>query len=100
MAIPITNGEAFIAAPLKDGETCLNFQDADGLIPVIELALAMDSGEVSRMQQAGRDYYDRFLEPKSFAGSVIGTNEVKILVNAEEKCVPLVFPDKKFSRNI
>ncbi len=89
MAIPITNGEAFIAAPLKDGETCLNFQDADGLIPVIELALAMDSGEVSRMQEAVRDYYERFLEPEAFVENAIRSNSTRILVNAEENSVPL-----------
>jgi hypothetical protein len=91
MAIPITNGEAFIAAPLKDGEACLNFQDADGLLPVIELALAMDEREVEWMRRAVLDYYDRFLDPKAFGERFIRTNSTRILVNAEEKSVPLVF---------
>jgi hypothetical protein len=60
----------------------------------------MDSGEVSRMQEAVQDYYERFLDLKAF-GQIFGEAGLnRVLVNAEEKSVPLVFPDKKFSRNI
>ncbi len=92
-AIPITNGGAFMAEPLTDGVNCLEFEDAVGLVSVIERALAMDSGEVSRMQQAGRDYYDRFLEPQALAERLRQSDCGKILVNAEENSVPLVFTE-------
>lgn len=95
-AIPITNGGAFMAEPLSNGKTCLDFQDQDGLVAAVERALAMDSGEVSRMQEAVRDYYERFLEPQALAERLRQSDCGKILVNAEENSVPLVFPD--FSR--
>ncbi len=41
--------------------------NVEGLVAVIEQASAMDADEVSRMRQAGRDFYERFLEPKAFA---------------------------------
>ena len=56
-----------MAEPLKDGETCLEFQDLEGLVAAVERALAMDEREVERMRSYVRDYYDRFLEPKAFA---------------------------------
>ena len=95
-AIPITNGEAFIAAPLKDGETCLNFQDAVGLVSVIERALAMDEREVERMRRAVLDYYELFLDPKAFGERFIRTNSTRILVNAEENSLPLVFSMSRY----
>ena len=98
-AIPITNGGAFMAGPLTDGLNCLEFEDAVGLVSVIERALAMDSGEVSRMQQAGWDYYDRFLGPAAFAQRMLQLNDKQILVNAEEKSVQLVFPEKNYTKN-
>jgi glycosyltransferase involved in cell wall biosynthesis len=88
-AIPITNGAAFMSEPLKAGETCLDFQDFESFVSVINLAMAMDENEVAQMRNTVRDYYDRFLEPKSFAKSVIHANAGKILVNAEENSVPL-----------
>jgi len=93
-AIPITNGRAFIAKPLANGMNCLEFQDEDGLVAVIEFALAMDEREVERMRRAVLDYYERFLDSKSFAESVIHSHAGKILLNAEEKSVLLVFPGK------
>ena len=83
-----------MAEPLKNGETCLDFQHADGLLPVIELALAMDEREVERMRQATRVYYERFLEPKAFAEGLRRSDCIRVLVNAEEKSVPLVFSGK------
>jgi hypothetical protein len=47
------------------------------------------------MRRSVLDYYERFLEPKFFAESVIRANAGQILVNAEESSVPLVFPEKK-----
>jgi hypothetical protein len=92
-AIPITNGGAFMAEPLSNGKTCLDFQDQDGLVAAVERALAMDSGEVSRMQEAVRDYYERFLEPQALAERLRQSDCGKILVNAEENSVPLVFTE-------
>jgi glycosyltransferase involved in cell wall biosynthesis len=89
--VPITNGGAFMAEPLSDGETCLEFEDVEDFVSVIDRAMAMDENEVARMRNTVRDYYDRFLAPKSFAESVIHANAGKILVNAEENSVPLVF---------
>jgi hypothetical protein len=80
-----------MAELLRDGETCLEFQDAEGFVSVIERALAMDDCEVVRMRESVRYYYDRVLEPKAFGESFIRTNSTRILVNAEEKSVPLVF---------
>jgi len=91
-AIPITNGGAFMAEPLKNGETCLEFQDEEESVAVIERALAMDPDEVPRMRQATRDYYERFLVPKAFAEELHRSDCIRVLVNAEEKSVPLVFP--------
>lgn len=86
-AIPITNGGAFMAESLKDGETCLDFQDAEGLVSAIEQALAMDCGEVEQMRGAVWDYYGRFLDPKAFGAGLGMTGFDRILVNAEEKSV-------------
>jgi len=91
-AIPITNAQNDIGPELSDGENCLNFQDKEGLVAVIKRALAMDTSEVLRMRQAVRDFYQRYLEPKSFAESVIHSRAGKILLNAEEKSVLFVFP--------
>ena len=51
----------------------------------------MDADEVSRMRLAVRDYYERFLGSKAFGERFIRTNSTRILVNAEEKSVPMVF---------
>jgi hypothetical protein len=93
-AIPITNGGAFMAEPLADGVNCLEFQDAEGLISVIERALAMDEREVARLRFAVGNYYDRFLEPWAFVESLLQANSSRILVNAEENSVPMVFLGK------
>ena len=95
-AIPITNGGAFMAEPLSNGKTCLEFQDLERLVAVIERALAMDESEVVRMRDTVRDYYDQFLDPKAFAEELSQSDCGKIFVNAEENSVPLVFPN--FSR--
>jgi hypothetical protein len=95
-AIPITNGGAFMAEPLADGINSLEFQNVEGLVAVIERALAMDECEVVRMRDTVRDYYDQFLDPKAFAEAFVHTKSRRILVNAEENSAPLVFPD--FSR--
>jgi len=93
-AIPITNAGSFMAEPLKDGETCLEFEDVEDLVTVIERALAMDAGEVLKMRQAVSDYYDRFLDPKAFAEELSRSDGGKVFVNAEENSVPFVFPGK------
>ena len=94
-AIPITNGGAFMAEPLKDGETCLEFEDEEDFVSVIERALAMDEREVERMRSYVRDYYDRFLEPKAFAEELSRSDCRRVFLNAEENSVPfVVFPGK------
>ena len=95
-AIPITNGGAFMAEPFADGINSLEFQNEEGLVAVIERALAMDEREVGRMRSSVRDYYDRFLDSKAFAETFVRSKSRRILVNAEENSAPLVFPD--FSR--
>ena len=85
-----------MAEPLSNGKTCLEFQDLERLVAVIERALAMDECEVVRMRDTVRDYYDQFLDPKAFAETFVRSKSRRILVNAEEKSVPLIFPD--FSR--
>ena len=97
-AIPITNGGALMAEPLRDGETCLEFQDGEGLVAVIESALGMDAGEVARMRKAVRDYYERFLDSKAFGETLVHSESGRVLVNAEENSVPLVFSRKFYSR--
>jgi glycosyltransferase involved in cell wall biosynthesis len=95
-AIPITNGGAFMAEPLADDVNCLAFEDEEGLVAVIECALAMNAGEVARVREAVRDYYERFLDSKAFGERFIRTNSTRIFVNAEENSVPLVFPGMVF----
>ena len=95
-AIPITNGGGYMAEPLKDGKTCLGFSDAEGLVVVIERTLAMDADEVSRMRQAVRDYYWRFLGSKAFAEELPHSEHRRVFVNAEENSVPLIFPGMVF----
>jgi hypothetical protein len=93
-AIPITNGGAFMAEPLKNGETCLEFRKAEGWVSVIERALAMNAGEVARTRQAVRDYYERFLDSKAFGEKLLRSESARVLVNAEENSVPFVFSGK------
>ena len=97
-AIPITNGEAFMAEPLSDGETCLEFEDAEDFVSVIERALAMNEREVGQMRSSVQNYYERFLDPKAFAETFVHTNSTRILVNAEESSVPLAASEFKIGR--
>jgi hypothetical protein len=96
-AIPITNGGEYMAEPLKDGETCLEFQDADGLLPVIDRALAMDAGDVELMRRAVLEHYDRFLEPKAFVEEFACCESERVFVNVEEKSVPFIYENLKFN---
>jgi len=95
-AVPLTNGGAFMAEPLKNGETCLEFQNAEGLVSMIERALSMDDRNVARMRGAVRDYYDRFLAPKAFAEELRRSKAGRIFLNAEENSVRFVFPGMVF----
>ncbi len=99
-AMPITNCGAYMAEPLKNGETCLEFQDEEGLVALIKRALAMDAGEVQQTRQATRDYYERFLAPKAFLEAIIRSNAGRILANAEEKSVPLACSQFRWSSTI
>lgn len=54
----------------------------------------MSDQEIEKMRQAVRDYYERFLDSKASWEGVILTNSTRILVNAEEHSVPLIFPEK------
>jgi hypothetical protein len=83
-----------MAEPLADDVNCLAFEDEEGLVAVIECALAMDAGRVKRMQFAVREYYNRFLEPKASAEELVGNESGRVFVNAEENSVPFVFPGK------
>ena len=94
-AIPITNGGAFMAEPLADGINSLEFQNEEGLLAVIERALAMDECEVVRMRDTVRVYYDQFLDPKAFAEELSRSDCRRVFLNAEENSVPfVVFPGK------
>jgi hypothetical protein len=95
-AIPITNGSLFMAEPLSNRGTCLEFEDAEGLVAVIEHALAMDAGEVELMRRAVLEYYDRFLEPKTSAQELVGNEGERVFVNAEENSVRLIFQGMVF----
>ena len=98
-AIPITNGGAFMAEPLVDDVNCLAFKNVEELAAAVERALAMDDCEVARIRKAVRDYYERFLDSKAFGERFIRTNSTRILVNAEEKSVPLVFSLSSYPMN-
>ena len=94
-AIPITNGGAFMAESLADGINSLEFQNEEGLVAVIERALAMDESEVVRMRDTVRDYYDQFLDPKACAEELSRSDCRRVFLNAEENSVPfVVFPGK------
>ena len=45
-AIPITNGGAFMAEPLSDVETCLEFSGEADMIAAIEKVLTMSDQEI------------------------------------------------------
>jgi hypothetical protein len=94
-AMPITNCGAYMAEPLSDGKTCLEFQDAESLVSVIDRAMAMDDHEVARMRNSVRYYYDRVLESRAFVESLIRSDSTRILVNAEENSVPLAYTEFK-----
>ena len=85
-----------MAEPLKDGETCLEFQDLERLVAVIERAFAMNVVEVEGTRRAVLDYYERFLDSKAFAEELVCCESGRGFVNAEENSAPLAFPD--FSR--
>lgn len=51
----------------------------------------MSDQEIEKMRQSVRDYFERFLELKAFAATLIRLNWHKIIVNAEEKSVPMVY---------
>jgi hypothetical protein len=93
-AIPITNGGAFMAESLKDGETCLAFSGEADFVAAIEKALSMSDQGIEKMRGSVWDYYGRFLDPKAFGAGLGMTGFDRILVNAEEKSVPFVFPGK------
>ena len=84
-----------MAEPLADDVNCLAFEDEEGLVAVIECALAMNAGRVTRMQFAVREYYNRFLEPKPSAEVVIRAHGGKILVNVEEKSMLFSYENLK-----
>ena len=83
-----------MAQPLEDGRNCLEFSGEADLIAAIENALAMSDQEIEKMRGAVWDYYGRFLDPKAFGAGLGMTGFDRILVNAEEKSVPFVFPGK------
>jgi hypothetical protein len=95
-AIPITNGGAFMAEPLADDVNCLAFKNVEELAAAVERALAMDVGEVERMRWAVLDYYERVLEPNAFGEKLLRSESARVLVNAEENSVPLVFAGMVF----
>jgi hypothetical protein len=37
------------------------------------------------------NYYDQFIDPKEFADNMTQANNSKIIVNAEEKSVPMLY---------
>ncbi len=90
-AIPITNAGNYMVPALRDGVDYLAFEDGEGLASLIKRTQAMDVGEVEFMRQAVREYYERFLEPKKVAENFIRAKAGKILVNAEENSIRLVF---------
>ncbi len=91
-AIPITNGGAFMAEPLADGVNCLEFSNVAGFSHAMEKAFAMTDSEILELRLAAIDYYKRFLNPVAFANSLEMFGQGQLLVNAEEKSVPFVYP--------
>ena len=85
-----------MAQPLNDGETCLEFEDAMGLSRALDKALSMDVGEMGKMRAAVLDYYGRFLDPKAVPEALLQSKGGRVLVNAEENSVRLVFPGMVF----
>ena len=54
---------------------------------------------MERMRRAVLNYYEHFLDSKAFGERFIRTNSTRILVNAEEKSVPLVFSLSNYPMN-
>ena len=79
----------------RDGKNCLGFSGEADFVAVIEKALNISNLEIQKLRDAVWDYYNRFLDPKAFGQMFGKTNSTRILVNAEEKSVPLMFPEKE-----
>jgi hypothetical protein len=91
-AIPITNAGLFMSEPLADGRNCLEFSNAAGFSDAMENAFAMTDSKLLELRLAAFDYYRRFLNPVAFANSLEMFGQGQLLVNAEEKSVPFVYP--------
>ena len=91
-AIPITNAGVFMTPPLEDGRNYLEFYNSAGFSNAIEKALAMTDSELLELRLAAFDYYRRFLNPVAFGHSLEVFARGRLLVNAEEKSVPFVYP--------
>jgi len=91
-AIPITNAGLFMSEPLADGRNCLEFSNAAGFSDAMENAFAITDSKLLELRLAAFDYYRRFLNPVAFANSLEMFGQGQLLVNAEEKSVPFVYP--------
>ncbi len=91
-AVPITNSGLFMTPPLEDGRNYLEFYNSAGFSNAIEKALAMTDSEILELRLAAFDYYRRFLNPVAFGHSLEVFARGRLLVNAEEKSVPFIYP--------
>ncbi len=91
-AIPITNAGEYMSPTLENCRTCLEFKNANSLETALEQALAMETRDVAKMRLKVASYYRVFLDPRSFGRILAKTTAKDILVNAEEKSVPLAYP--------
>ena len=91
-AIPITNAGVSMTPALEDGRNCLEFSNVAGFSDAMEKALAMTDNEILELRLAAFDYFRRFLNPVVFGHSLEVFARGRLLVNAEEKSVPFIYP--------
>ncbi len=70
-AIPITNYHAYMRPPLIPEVNCLAFSTVDELEKIVERSLRMPATEIGRLREGVLSYYERYLEPASFATKLV-----------------------------
>lgn len=83
--IPITNYPEWMDPPLRDGITCLTFEDVDDLFTALDRAINMTSSEIETMRGHVLDYYETYLRCDNFVRRVEQHPgpEVPILMHSE-----------------
>lgn len=68
--VPILSYPEFFDPPLVDGETCLTFDDCEGLSAALTRGREMPQEQVRTMQVRVAQYYDEHLDPRRFVATL------------------------------